>query len=90
MPFLVLYHNAWNRAITYGELIPAMQIPTDELCGPVHAEGVFGTQYAVRIGDMDLPVLFHDRQSALNAALHLKKDMDVDAYTFDIRELGQI
>jgi hypothetical protein len=62
-----------------------MQMQSDEPCGPVYAEGISGYQYAVRIGDMDSPVLFHDQASVANAISHLKKDMLVDSETFEVQ-----
>lgn len=85
MTTYLLHHRQQQRSITYGELIPAMQMESDEPCGPIYAEGISGYQYAVRIGDMDSPVLFHDRGSVDNAILHLRKDMLVEADTFEVR-----
>jgi hypothetical protein len=85
MTFYTLHHKQQQRLITYGELVPAMQMQSDEPCGPVYAEGISGYQYAVRIGDMDSPVLFHDLASVANAINHLGKDMVVDSDTFEIQ-----
>jgi hypothetical protein len=85
MTFYTLHHRQQQRLITYGELVPAMQMQSDEPCGPVYAEGISGYQYAVRIGDMDSPVLFHDQASVANAICHLKKDMVVDSETFEVQ-----
>jgi hypothetical protein len=85
MTFYTLHHRHQHRPITYGELVPAMQMQSDEPCGPVYAEGISGYQYAVRIGDLDSPVLFHDRTSVANAISHLKKDMVVDSDTFEVQ-----
>jgi hypothetical protein len=54
----------------------------------VEESGFDGNKYAVRIGDMDNPVLFRDEQSIANAILHLGKDMDIQEGTFEIRPLG--
>lgn len=62
-----------------------MSMQSDTPCGLVYAEGIDGDTYAVRIGDMDNPVLFHDEQSVANAILHLGKDMDIKEGTFEIR-----
>ncbi|MCE1204459.1 MAG: hypothetical protein LWW79_07615 [Holophagaceae bacterium] len=85
MTFYTLLHKQQQRLITYGELVPAMQMQSGEPCGPVYAEGISGYQYAVRIGDMDSPVLFHDRASVANAINHLRKDMVVDSETFEVQ-----
>ena len=85
MTFYTLLHKQQQRLITYGELVPAMQMQSDEPCGPVYAKGISGYQYAVRIGDMDSPVLFHDQASVANAISHLKKDMLVESETFEVQ-----
>ena len=85
MTIYTLHHRQQQRPITYGDLVPAMQMQSDEPCGPVYADGISGYQYAVRIGDMDSPVLFHDRTSVANAICHLKKDMVVESETFEVR-----
>jgi|APCry1669188970_1035186.scaffolds.fasta_scaffold26360_1 hypothetical protein len=85
MTLYTLYHKQQQRPITYGELVPAMQMQSDEPCGPVYAEGISGYQYAVRIADMDSPVLFHDHASVANAINHLRKDMVVDSETFEVQ-----
>ena len=84
MTFYTLHHRQQQRPITYGELVPAMQMHSDEPCGPVYAEGISGYQYAVRIGDMDSPVKFHDQTSVANAINHLRKDMVIDPETFEV------
>ena len=85
MTLYTLYHKQLQRPITYGELVPAMQMQSNEPCGPVYAEGISGYHYAVRIGDMDNPVLFHDETSVTNAINHLRKDMVVGDNTFEIQ-----
>jgi hypothetical protein len=84
MAYYLLHHKQQQRLITYGELIPAMQMQSDHTCGPVYADGISGYQYAVRIGDMDCPVKFHDQISVANAINHLKKDMVVGSDTFEV------
>ena len=87
MRHLVLHHKPENRLITYGELVPAMSMKSVTPCGLVYADGIVGDTYAIRIGDMDNPVLFHDEQSVANAILHLGKDMDIKEGTFEIRPI---
>lgn len=87
MRHLVLFHKPDNRLITYGDLVPAMSMSSDTPCGLVYAEGIDGDKYAVRIGDLDNPVLFHDEQSVANAILHLGKEMDFKEGAFETRPL---
>lgn len=82
----VLYAKTKDALIDYWGMTSVLAMVSEEPCGLVFAEGIDGDSWRWKIADMDLPVLFKDRESARNAIRHLKKDGGPDETEYEILE----
>ena len=80
----VLYEKTQDDLIDYWGMTSALAMWSEEPCGLVFADGIDGDKWRWKLADMDLPVLFKDRESARNAIRHLKKDGGPDEAAYEI------